>query len=169
MNQSKLPYVILGLLAQQPLSGYDLKKRVEVSVGNFIKASYGNIYPTLKKLETNQEIELYDKSTIHQKKRYQITKQGFHHLKTWLTSKLEEEDVFLLRVYFFGFISKNERLNVIQDYDHLLDQISKRFQKIDETYQTVMGEYPYETLLYGKTFIEHEKIWLKKLKEKESL
>jgi len=169
MNQSKLPLVILGLLAQQPLSGYDLKKRIEVSVSNFIKASYGNIYPTLQKLESLKEIEIYDESTIHKKKRYQISQKGMNHLKTWLTSKLEEEDVFLLRVYFFGFISKNERLNVIQDYDHLLDQISKRYHAIDETYQSVMGDYPYETLIYGKMFIEHEKKWLKKLKEKERL
>ena len=86
-----------------------------------------------------------------------MAKKGLDRLKTWLVSKLEEDNDFLLRVYFLSFISKKERLKVIQNYDDFLDLISNRYQKIDDTYQTVMGHYPYETLMYGKWMIQEEK------------
>lgn len=169
MNQSKLPFVILGLLAQEPMSGYDLKKRMEVSVSNFIKASYGNIYPTLKRLEEEKLIQVFDESNIHKKRRYQVTEIGLNILKSWLTSIISEDEIFLLRVYFFSFISKKERLKLLEAYHQLLLSIQKRYVDIDETFGKVMGKYPYATLDYGKQMIHAEIKWLNQLKRKESV
>ena len=42
--------VLLGLLAIQPMSGYDLGQNIRTSVGHFWNESYGQIYPNLKAL-----------------------------------------------------------------------------------------------------------------------
>ena len=156
MNKSTLPYVLIGLLAQEPMSGYDLKKRIEVSVSNFIKASYGNIYPTLKRLEARKEIIVFDSLETHKKVRYKSTSIGIQRLKKWLVSDIIEDHVFLLRVYFFSFITPEEQITLIKQYYNLLINIQTRYQRIEETYGNMMGEYPYRTLCYGKEMIKAE-------------
>jgi DNA-binding PadR family transcriptional regulator len=42
--------VLLGLLAIDSMSGYDLGLTIRSSVGHFWNESYGQIYPNLKKL-----------------------------------------------------------------------------------------------------------------------
>ncbi|MGH9601902.1 MAG: PadR family transcriptional regulator, partial [Terriglobales bacterium] len=43
-------FALLGLLSLGPQSGYDLKKRMEQSIAHFWSESYGQIYPTLRRL-----------------------------------------------------------------------------------------------------------------------
>ena len=43
-------YVILGMLAWRPMSGYDIKATVDRSTRLFWAASYGQIYPELRRL-----------------------------------------------------------------------------------------------------------------------
>jgi DNA-binding PadR family transcriptional regulator len=45
MKKSKTKYPILGLLAEQPMSGYDIKKLVDVRFSFFWNESYGQSIP----------------------------------------------------------------------------------------------------------------------------
>jgi DNA-binding PadR family transcriptional regulator len=47
-----LELAILGLLKEQELHGYELKKRLSDTLGPFSGASFGSLYPALKRLET---------------------------------------------------------------------------------------------------------------------
>ena len=51
MELSKTSYVILGMLRLGKRTGYDIKALVDVSTRFFWAASYGQIYPELKRLE----------------------------------------------------------------------------------------------------------------------
>ena len=51
MSTTAITPVILGLLAVRPLSGYDIKAIVDRSTRFFWAASYGQIYPELRRLE----------------------------------------------------------------------------------------------------------------------
>ncbi len=48
---------LLGMLTMGATSGYELKQRIERSIGNFWSESYGQIYPTLKRLEREGLVE----------------------------------------------------------------------------------------------------------------
>jgi PadR family transcriptional regulator AphA len=51
MKSSQTAYVILGLLSiEGRQSGYDMRRTIQGSVGYFWGESYGQIYPTLKRL-----------------------------------------------------------------------------------------------------------------------
>lgn len=54
----KTRYVILGLLNEEPLSGYDIKKIIDIRMSFFWQESYGQIYPELSKLREEGLIEL---------------------------------------------------------------------------------------------------------------
>jgi DNA-binding PadR family transcriptional regulator len=51
---------ILGLLTQQELHGYELKKRLGETLGFLWGVSYGSLYPALRRLEREGAIESVD-------------------------------------------------------------------------------------------------------------
>jgi DNA-binding PadR family transcriptional regulator len=55
-----LELAILGLLKELPLHGYELKKRLSDSLGQFRGVSYGSLYPALARLEKLGAIEAVD-------------------------------------------------------------------------------------------------------------
>lgn len=52
-----LELAILGLLKEQALHGYELKKRLAEMLGPFSGASFGSLYPALRRLEAAQAVE----------------------------------------------------------------------------------------------------------------
>jgi DNA-binding PadR family transcriptional regulator len=52
-----LDLAILGLLKEQPLHGYELKKRLGETLGSLWGISYGSLYPALRRLEGDGAIE----------------------------------------------------------------------------------------------------------------
>src|SRR5215208_1581481 len=53
-----LELAILGLLKEQPLHGYGLKKRLGDTLGFLWGVSYGSLYPALRRLERAGAIEI---------------------------------------------------------------------------------------------------------------
>ena len=48
---TKTDHILLGLLRHEPMTGYDMKKRIDNPIGLFWQAGYGSIYPALTRLE----------------------------------------------------------------------------------------------------------------------
>ena len=53
-----LELAVLGLLKEQPLHGYELKKRLGETLGFLWGVSYGSLYPALRRLEKAGAIEI---------------------------------------------------------------------------------------------------------------
>jgi DNA-binding PadR family transcriptional regulator len=53
-----LELAILGVLQEQPLHGYELKKRLSEMLGFFSGVSFGSLYPALRRLEKAGSIEV---------------------------------------------------------------------------------------------------------------
>lgn len=52
-----LELAVLGLLKEQQLHGYELKKRLTEALGPFSSVSFGSLYPALNRLETAGAVE----------------------------------------------------------------------------------------------------------------
>ena len=88
---STLSYALLGLLARESMSGYDLAQCMKKQVGFFWEARHSQIYTELSKLEekgflTYQTIRQEEKPT---KKIYTITNEGKEYLVQWITEPME--------------------------------------------------------------------------------
>lgn len=57
-----LELAILGLLKEQALHGYELKKRLGDTLGPFSGASFGSLYPALRRLEQAGAIDTADET-----------------------------------------------------------------------------------------------------------
>jgi DNA-binding PadR family transcriptional regulator len=97
--------VLLGLLAIEPMSGYDLGLTIRGSVGHFWNESYGQIYPNLKRLAADG---LANSKTERQKGKpdrriYSITPKGRERLAQWLAVEPQPEvprNEMLLKLFF---------------------------------------------------------------------
>ncbi len=76
---------LLGLLSLKPMSGYELRQMIADSIGNFWSESYGQIYPTLKKLEREGLIEGSEGDRAGST-RYTLTDLGRGRLGRWLAT-----------------------------------------------------------------------------------
>jgi DNA-binding PadR family transcriptional regulator len=106
MDRSQTAYVILGVLAIHPRqSGYEIRKTVQQSVGFFWGESYGQIYPTLKRLAGDGLIVPSSSGERSRKGRqeYSITPAGKVQLQEWLAVPWRDNpprDEFLLKLFF---------------------------------------------------------------------
>jgi PadR family transcriptional regulator AphA len=97
--------VLLGLLAIEPMSGYDLGLTIRVSVGHFWNESYGQIYPNLKRLagEGFVTAKIERQKGKPDRRIYSITKKGRERLAKWLAVQPQPEiprNEFLLKLFF---------------------------------------------------------------------
>src|SRR3954454_5240774 len=104
MKQTAVTPVVLGLLSMRPRSGYDIKTVVDRSTRFFWAASYGQIYPELKRLEEEGLIEGEDVPDGGRERRvYKLTPAAHDALQEWLfgsTVTVELRDESLLRLFF---------------------------------------------------------------------
>lgn len=114
---SNVAHVILGFLAvkgAEPLSGYDLKQHIDNSVRFFFAASYGQIYPELKRLSQAGLVEGVESPTGGRARTaYAITDAGHEELRGWLLdaqNKIEMRDEGMLRIFFSDDLTQEERI-----------------------------------------------------------
>lgn len=143
VTSNKTKYLILGLVNEEPLSGYEIKRIVDMRFSFFWNESFGQIYPQLKKLSEERLIEELSLDKIENSKatkKYSITDQGRKELKEWLEEPVEKETVryeILLKMYFSNMISPEVMLGHIKEF-----QIShKNQQKLFEKFRQQLEEY----------------------------
>ncbi len=108
-----LKHAILGFLSVRPMSGYDLKKAFDESVGHFWSADQAQIYRTLAALTDEGLVEV---RTIEQRgkpdrREHRLTPDGEQELDAWLRSSEPARPMrepFLLRVFFAGRLDVEE-------------------------------------------------------------
>jgi len=104
--------VVLGLLMEKELSGYDIKIVFEDVFSHFFDGSFGMIYPTLRQLEKEGKIkkEVVMQEGKPNKKMYFITDEGREEFYQYMKSDVEKEVLrsdFLMRMYFGDYSDTN--------------------------------------------------------------
>jgi DNA-binding PadR family transcriptional regulator len=106
MELNPTAYVILGMLAWGPMSGYDVKAAVDSSVRFFWAASYGQIYPELQRLSEAGLIDgEAEPGSGRRRTVYRLTADGRREFEDWLEQEpqtFEMRDEGLLKLFFAG-------------------------------------------------------------------
>jgi DNA-binding PadR family transcriptional regulator len=138
-----LDLAILGLLKDQPLHGYELRKRLGESLGSMWGISFGSLYPALRRLEREGAIESVEPGTIvtpvpatgsldgdlaaarqrhtakasrRTRKAYRITERGSARLDELLLADegTDDERTFALKLVFCGHLEPAERVELLE-------------------------------------------------------
>jgi DNA-binding PadR family transcriptional regulator len=122
----------LGLLAQEPGSGYDLLKHFEKSMANVWPATQSQLYGELNKLADAGLIEVSDMGP-RGRKEYRITGAGRAELRRWVTNPQDDppfRSAALLRVFLLGEVPpEHARDQVLTMADHAEAEV-KRLERL---------------------------------------
>ena len=117
MEPSAVTWAVLGLVAQRPRSGYDVKRAIDRTIRHMWAASYGQIYPELRRLEAAGWIVGKDDSRGGRSRRaYSITGLGRRKLLEWLRGtqyRVELRDESLLRLFFADALPVEDALGLL--------------------------------------------------------
>lgn len=111
-----LRFALLGLLAEEPSSGYDLSRRFEEGIGSFAwSASHSQIYPELIRLAAEGLVEAAA-AGARGRKVYAITDAGHSDLRAWLLTPRSGGTVrneFVLRLFLLSTLDPADATAVL--------------------------------------------------------
>ncbi len=134
---SKTRFALLGMLSNGPMTGYELKKGIESSIGYFWSESFGQIYPTLKTLVGEG---LLRSDPGDEKTSYRITESGRRVLRDYLREPPGDgprRDELLLKLFFGARVPPDTQLPALTarretlvrelaEYDGIVADIKKQ-------------------------------------------
>ncbi|MCT8333591.1 PadR family transcriptional regulator [Leptospira sp. 85282-16] len=175
-RESKTPYALLGILSQCEMNGYEIRKYIESTISFFWSESFGQIYPTLAKLEEEGLIREWEKteSSGKKKKVYKVTRPGLETFRRWMDEspiQSNKRNELLFKVFFGRHM--NSKLLTQQLEDEIKKQKEdlkslKNFQKeLDSDWEKHPDqEYWSLTLEYAEKQTKLNLDWIEKVKNK---
>ncbi|AFM25096.1 PadR family transcriptional regulator [Desulfomonile tiedjei] len=146
--------ILLGFLMRNSMTGYDLKKAFSISFAFFSGLSYGSIYPALRKMEKNglitKQVEIQDGAP--NRKVYTITETGRTEFLNSLKSPLSPEQpksTFLMRLFFFGHLSPQDRKSVAQKHLGAIKQMQAQLQSVQPQVAAHADRFQYLCYEFG--------------------
>jgi DNA-binding PadR family transcriptional regulator len=132
-----LSNALLGLLAIEPMSGYDLTRNFAGSLAYVWSASHSQIYPELARLERQGLIRVVGRGA-RRKKTYAVTAAGKNAVRRWLTETEPDRthrDESFLRVFFLWLLDPPAAR------DYVADQ-ARRHRALLAEYQAIAHDQP---------------------------
>jgi PadR family transcriptional regulator, regulatory protein AphA len=164
-------YVILGMVSREPRSGYEIKALVDETTRFFWAASYGQIYPELRRLSEARLVEGRDEPRGERRRTvYAITADGEDELKAWLrhppaTFEMREEG--LLKLFFAGVLPPAEAgriLGAMRDYRRdLAERLRAIEPQAEEKRDDAADPFPLMVLQAGIEFNEWFADWCERM------
>lgn len=171
-------FIILGMLLNANLTGYDLKKCIEKGIGIFYRASFGSLYPCLKTLLKKRFVlvtEIPDGKRI--KKYYTLTELGRSAFFEWLIQPMDLNSngtsTHLAKVYFFDKLGSEERDQQLLEFElnnvNYLRKLKLLEKEFTAAYDKDRDYYKLSTLYYGICIIEQTIQWCHHIRSKKPL
>lgn len=166
-KRDSLTYILLGLLTQNPLHGYELRKRITITFGPFKSISFGVIYPQLRRMLQDGLIK---EKVVNKSQRsrieYSITTKGerkFAELNNSISETSWDDDGFEARFAFFAETSKQNRLKILEGRRARMQQKIFLLQSQKDISIKRIDRYLEEWRLHVLDRVERELVWLEKL------
>ncbi|MFW9923527.1 MAG: PadR family transcriptional regulator [Candidatus Thorarchaeota archaeon] len=179
VKTDELEFVVLGILNHEPMTGYDIKERIEREVGYFWpEVDYNKIYPTLKKIEKkNLATMKIDDKNYPPKKIYTLTDTGYNYFMKWLSQPVKMTkhgftyfQEFLLKIHFGGELPDEILLRNIDAFEQWLNKILAVFIGYEGNLNSVINEDKDHrnyllSLLFGKAIYTSLFDWIDEAKK----
>lgn len=178
-RQKVLDGTVLGVLADGPLHGYELRKRLSAILGPFRALSFGSLYPCLHRLTRDGLVEQVDAlsrddvagvTTKRSRIVYAVTAAGKEAFAEWVADvgpESWEDEAFAARMAFFSRTDAAVRLRILEGRRARMEERRRQLQlAIDRTNER-MDLYAERLQRHGIEGAEREVTWLEELIELE--
>jgi DNA-binding PadR family transcriptional regulator len=127
-----LRHAVLGLLAAEPASGYELTQRFERSLAHAWHASHSQIYPELSKLQDAGMVEVVAEGPRN-RKTWAVTDAGRAELRRWLMetepNRLQRSEP-LLRGFLIFLLDPEDRRQVLEQELRVAEEAAADYAQI---------------------------------------
>jgi DNA-binding PadR family transcriptional regulator len=168
-----LELAILGLLKEQELHGYELKKRLAETMGSGTGVSFGSLYPALARLEKADAVRVVPIPAPRGgrgKKVYSLTSRGealFVELLAADAGSSEDERSFNLRLAFARHLSRDARIGMLERRRaYLLERLARSRGAIRHGWGR-FDAYTRSLMEHGSETTESDISWLDRLIARE--
>lgn len=173
-----LDLAILGLLHESPMHGYELRKQLAVKLGAIKAAiSYGSLYPTLRRLQTDGwiaeagETPADDAAVPPLTSRrgrvvYKITAEGkerFQDLLARVGPEAYEDAAFGIHFAFFARTDVDVRLRILEGRRRKIEERREGFREVLARAAERLDAYTLELQKHGLEAADREVRWLEEL------
>lgn len=173
-----LTLAILGMLSEQPLHGYQLRKQLGSELGAFRALSYGSLYPCLKRMVASGLIaadgdegnDAHAASSRRSRIAYRLTEDGKARLAHELASagaSSWDDDAFDVRFSMFDRTDSATRLRILEGRRTRLAERLEEFSEGMQQRRERNDAYTTELQRHGLEKVEREVQWLDHLIENE--
>jgi DNA-binding PadR family transcriptional regulator len=144
-----IKFPVLGFLMDAELTGYDLKRRFQESVGFFYRVSDGSLYPALKKLARDKLVTMRtERNGKRARKLYAITPAGRGHFLKMLAEPSPPvfvHDEAQVKIYFghHNPATALEHMRRMREFDQMWSQSCARLMGE----MNARGENPFRKVL----------------------
>ncbi|GAB3580563.1 helix-turn-helix transcriptional regulator [Calidifontibacter terrae] len=164
-----LELAVLGLLQEQPMHGYELRKRLSGVLGAFRAVSFGSLYPCLRNLTARGWITEHAQPTAGGKRpriSYELTAEGKEQFQTLIDQAgptTWEDDEFGVHFAFFGRASTDVRLRILEGRRSRLEERLDAARQQARVRRERTDRYTAELQRHGLDSTEREVRWLTEL------
>lgn len=162
-----LEVAVLGLLKEQTMHGYELKKELGATLGQFWQVSYGSLYPTIRRLETEGFVErAFPKGDIKRRKNtYRITEKGEAFFAEALRehSAVSDDAKFGLKLTFFRYLGPDARVEVLERRRAYLTDKLVEIRTQLRTYRERIDAYTYRLMEHGLDNTSRDIEWVDRM------
>lgn len=166
---SATAYVILGMIRNEPRSGYEIKALVDDTTRFFWAASYGQIYPELKRLSEAGLVEGADSPTGGRRRTvYEITADGEEELKAWLRqppSTYEMREEGLLKLFFADALPRQETVQILRAMRAHRLAVAAQLREMEPKALEKDDPFPLIVLRGGVEFTEWFADWCERMED----
>ena len=167
-----LELAVLGLLNEQPMHGYELRKRLDKVLGWGHSLSYGSLYPCLKTLSAQGYLDEEGAPTLGRRAKivYRLTEAGADHFAELLAdagSSALDDERFGVHFAFFARTDAQVRLRILEGRKRRLEERLERVRAHLQRTQERLDAYGPELERHRLESVEREVSWLDGLIETE--
>ncbi|GAA2519915.1 PadR family transcriptional regulator [Rarobacter incanus] len=173
-RSATLETAILGLLADSPLHGYELRKRLNLVLGSFRAFSYGSLYPCLKTMAGRglivgseaSDAKPHALSAKRARIVYTITAAGQEALGAVLASagpSSWEDDSFDVRFALFSLTDVETRIKILEGRRSRLTERLESAKENGAEHTNRLDEFTSELQRHSFERVEREVRWLDSL------
>ena len=164
---SATSYVVLGLLAERPTTGYDLDAFAEGSIGQFFPLTRSHLYSELDRLcrlglldVTEVEAERFATKRV-----YEINERGLEVLDAWLEDAVlppaRQRNLFLVHVFFGDHMSPARIEQLLDSYEQASrerrDELAELVDSLDGRPESTFRR---ATAMYGVAQMDAKLKWI---------
>ena len=172
-----LELAILGLLAESPLHGYELRKRLNALLGNLRAFSYGSLYPALRRMKAAGWIReeppgdgVLPLSGRRARVVYAITAEGkerFTELLAEAGPETWEDQQFGVHFAFFAQTDAAVRLRILEGRRSRLEERRAAARSAAARRRERLDRWTLELQRHGLESVDREVRWLTELIDTE--